>query len=38
MVLHGTVIFTFSGLEQIDEKDYPDAAIREVLLNAVVHF
>jgi ATP-dependent DNA helicase RecG len=28
---------TFSGLDRIDEQDYPDAAIREALLNAIVH-
>lgn len=27
----------FSGLERIDISDYPEAAIREALLNAVVH-
>lgn len=28
---------TFSGLDRIDERDYPEAAIREALLNAIVH-
>jgi ATP-dependent DNA helicase RecG len=28
---------TFAGLDRIDEKDYPDAAIREALSNAIVH-
>ena len=28
---------TFSGLLRIDRKDYPDAAIREALLNSIVH-
>ena len=28
---------TFSGLERIETPDYPDAALREALLNAIVH-
>lgn len=28
---------SFSGLERIEKKDYPDAALREALLNALVH-
>ncbi len=28
---------TFSGLERIDTRDYPEEAIRETLLNAIVH-
>lgn len=28
---------TFSGLRRKDRRDYPDAAIREALLNAIVH-
>lgn len=28
---------TFSGLERIDIKDYPEEAVREVLLNCLVH-
>ncbi len=28
---------TFEGLERIDKSDYPEAAIREALLNALVH-
>lgn len=28
---------TFKGLERIERPDYPDAAIREALLNALVH-
>ena len=28
---------TFSGLRREDRRDYPDAAIREALLNAIVH-
>jgi ATP-dependent DNA helicase RecG len=28
---------TFRGLERIESKDYPDAALREALLNALVH-
>ncbi|MDO5297760.1 MAG: putative DNA binding domain-containing protein [bacterium] len=27
----------FAGLERVDKRDYPGAALREVLLNAVVH-
>ena len=27
----------FVGLERIDKRDYPEAALREVLLNAIVH-
>jgi len=27
----------FDGLHRVDHKDYPDAALREALLNAVVH-
>ena len=28
---------TFQGLERIDTKDYPQAAVREVLLNCLIH-
>lgn len=28
---------TFEGLQRIDHRDYPDTAIREALLNAIVH-
>lgn len=28
---------TFSGLERIDKRDYPEAAVREALLNSIVH-
>lgn len=28
---------TFEGLNRIDRRDYPEAAIREILLNAVIH-
>ena len=28
---------TFKGLERIEKTDYPEAAIREALLNALVH-
>ena len=28
---------TFSGLDRIDTRDYPEEAIREALLNAIVH-
>ena len=28
---------TFKGLERIDKPDYPEAAVREALLNALVH-
>jgi ATP-dependent DNA helicase RecG len=28
---------TYSGLERIDRRDYPEVAIREALLNAIVH-
>lgn len=28
---------TFKGLERIEKKNYPDAALREALLNAIVH-
>lgn len=28
---------TFDGLERVDSRDYPDAALREALLNALVH-
>ncbi len=28
---------TFSGLERIEERDYPESAIREALINAIVH-
>lgn len=27
----------FKGLERIEKSDYPEAALREVLLNSVVH-
>ncbi len=30
-------ISTFKGLERIEKSDYPDAALREALLNALVH-
>ncbi len=28
---------TFSGLHRIDQRDYPEAAVREALLNSLVH-
>jgi len=28
---------TYSGLDRIDRRDYPEVAIREALLNAIVH-
>lgn len=28
---------TFSGLDRIDKRDYPEEAIREALLNAIIH-
>lgn len=28
---------TFSGLERLDKRDYPQEAIREALLNAIIH-
>lgn len=28
---------TFSGLQRVDRRDYPEQAIREALLNAVIH-
>ena len=28
---------TFNGLERIEKKDYPEEAIREALLNAIIH-
>lgn len=28
---------SFKGLERVENKDYPDAALREALLNAIVH-
>ena len=27
----------FKGLERIEKKDYPEEALREALLNAIVH-
>ena len=30
-------VATFQGLERIEKADYPDAALREALLNALVH-
>lgn len=30
-------VSTFRGLERIDKQDYPEEAIREALLNAIVH-
>ncbi|MEF2922534.1 MAG: hypothetical protein U0O16_08865 [Holdemanella sp.] len=28
---------SFSGLKRIDKRDYPEVAIREALLNLIVH-
>lgn len=35
--LRNRTMATFNGLLRIDHKDYPDTAIREALLNAIVH-
>lgn len=37
MNLSNHINSTFSGLQRIDKKDYPDFSIREALLNAVIH-
>lgn len=29
--------FTFKGLERIEKKDYPEEALREALLNSIIH-
>ena len=35
--MHNRTQATFEGLLRVDHRDYPDAAIREALLNAIVH-
>lgn len=35
--LHNQTRATFSGLRRIDTRDYPETALREALLNALVH-
>ena len=35
--LNNNLPATFSGLDRIEHYDYPDAAIREALLNAIIH-
>lgn len=35
--LHNSIQATFDGLLRIDTRDYPEDAVREALLNAVVH-
>lgn len=35
--IHNKTKATFSGLERIDKRDYPEEAIREALLNSLVH-
>ena len=37
MNLSNHINSTFSGLQRIDKKDYPDFSIREALLNAIIH-
>lgn len=35
--MHNQLHSTFSGLRRIDRRDYPEAAVREALLNLIVH-
>ena len=37
LTLCNKTVSTFKGLERIEKKDYPEAALREALLNAIVH-
>lgn len=37
LALCNRTVSTFLGLERIDKQDYPEEAIREALLNAIVH-
>lgn len=37
LALCNRTVSTFRGLERIDKQDYPEEAIREALLNAIVH-
>ena len=37
LTLCNKTVATFKGLERIEKKDYPEAALREALLNAIVH-
>ena len=37
LMLCNKTAFVFKGLERIEKRDYPDEAIREALLNAIVH-
>lgn len=37
LMLCNKTVSSFKGLERIETKDYPDDALREALLNAVVH-
>lgn len=35
--MHNQTSATFEGLYRVDHRDYPDVALRETLLNAIVH-
>ena len=35
--MHNQLHSTFAGLKRIDRRDYPEAALREALLNLIVH-
>lgn len=37
LLINNRTSAVFNGLERIESKDYPDEAIREALLNAIVH-
>lgn len=37
LALNNRTISTFQGLERIEKQDYPEEAIREALLNALIH-
>ena len=37
LTLCNNTVSTFEGLKRIDKKDYPEEAVREALLNAIVH-
>ena len=37
LALCNRTTFTFKGLERIEKKDYPEEALREALLNSIIH-
>ena len=36
-MLCNKTVATFQGLDRVEQEDYPEEALREALLNAIVH-